>query len=443
LLQCDQVAVSLKMSRDISALGFPTCCKTWQEWVTERRGAWRQRVNAARLTRGRESLSWLTISTEDACRVGSAEGWKEYEEGNRTTQARLRNQIHNWPTVCASEVRQGFQDRSRGMKGSQESLTTAVVKDAANWPTPQANEIENPNKVYRSPTNAYRGNKKVQPMLADVCKHGQAAPASSSSLGSRQGLSWPTARSLDGQINESLESWTARRDRKQAEGINLHRPLPIAVMQEQFPTPRTCDWKSSPNADSNIKRMEVGQATLAEFVHAKHKKGDLWSTPRTGATESSQPNNKGGIPLADQAKREHRNWATPQTFDHVDLVRTPEKLAQTRAEKNAGCMNLREQVHYPEMDHSRNAWGTPTARDHKSGRGNEDRQYKELTPMVERQQSGKLNPRWVETLMGLPIGWTMPSCTSPQTIAPMSCDSSAMELCLPPQSGPFEFSLAS
>ncbi len=63
--------------------------------------------------------------------------------------------------------------------------------------------------------------------------------------------------------------------------------------------------------------------------------------------------------------------------------------------------------------------------------------------MVERQQSGKLNPRWVETLMGLPIGWTMPSCTSPQTIAPMSCDSSAMELSLPPQRELSGFSLAS
>jgi hypothetical protein len=38
--------------------------------------------------------------------------------------------------------------------------------------------------------------------------------------------------------------------------------------------------------------------------------------------------------------------------------------------------------------------------------------------------SGKLNPRWVETLMGLPIGWTMPSCTSPVTIAQTSCASS-------------------
>jgi hypothetical protein len=34
---------------------------------------------------------------------------------------------------------------------------------------------------------------------------------------------------------------------------------------------------------------------------------------------------------------------------------------------------------------------------------------------------GKLNPRWVETLMGLPVGWTMPSCASPVTIERMSC----------------------
>jgi hypothetical protein len=63
--------------------------------------------------------------------------------------------------------------------------------------------------------------------------------------------------------------------------------------------------------------------------------------------------------------------------------------------------------------------------------------------MQVKTQTGKLNPRWVETLMGLPIGWTMPSCTSPQTIEPMSCDSSAMELSQPPQSGLFEFSFQS
>lgn len=60
-------------------------------------------------------------------------------------------------------------------------------------------------------------------------------------------------------------------------------------------------------------------------------------------------------------------------------------------------------------------WGTPTTRDHKSGRGNEDREYKELTPMVERTQTGKLNPRWVETLQGVCMGWTSPSCPASVT----------------------------
>ena len=43
--------------------------------------------------------------------------------------------------------------------------------------------------------------------------------------------------------------------------------------------------------------------------------------------------------------------------------------------------------------------------------------------------TGKLNPRWVETLMGLPIGWTMPSCIQPVTIVPMSSECLETELC--------------
>lgn len=151
-----------------------------------------------------------------------------------------------------------------------------------------------------------------------------------------------------------------------------------------------------------------------------------------------------------------KNWATPQAFDSVDLVRTQEKIEQTRKEKNAGCMNLREQVHYPEMDHKRKTWGTPNARDWKgpSGRAmkgvckdlpsqtenfptpqaSDEEKYRltgnsqaskclsalarkgELTDSQQDQTnlntsgkpqgSLKLNPDWVEQLMGLPIGWT-------------------------------------
>ena len=51
-----------------------------------------------------------------------------------------------------------------------------------------------------------------------------------------------------------------------------------------------------------------------------------------------------------------------------------------------------------------------------------------LTTKVAMQQNGKLNPRWVETLMGLPVGWTMPSCASPVTIERMNSDYSVTVL---------------
>jgi hypothetical protein len=303
LLKCDQVSVSPRTSRDISALGYPTCCKTWQDWVTERRGAWRARVNAARLTRGSGSSSWLTISTEDACRAGSAEGWKEYEDGNRTTQARLRNQIHNWPSPVASEVRQGFQDRSKGMKGSQESLTTVVIKHGqaapasssslgtmAAWPTPNCMDVITPTRdLTQMESKGHWGKGMNTGKLSEMVNYGQAAPASSSSLGSRQGL-WTTPTPW--QQDESEESWEARKAKNKAKGYN---------------------------------------------------------------------GNGQGTPLDMQVKT----------------------------------------------------------------------------------QSGKLNPRWVETLMGLPIGWTMPSCIRPVTIELTSCDSSGMALCRPAQSGRSEFFLVS
>ena len=232
-------AASLKTSKDISAWGCPTSSKTWQEWVTERRGDYSQRLNAVRRTSGSGCSSWPTMGTTQSHISG--QGSSTIEEigkqqtfhlkhrtnrhgqvvarnGGKTHQATLASAVvgvQNWPSPVALEVRQGFQDRSRGMKGSQESLTTAVIKD----------------------------------------NHGPHAPESSSMDGSRQEL-WATA------------------------------------------------------------------------------------TVSTGA---------------------HR-------------------------QKDGSMINKLDQ-----------------------------------------QVQCKLNPRWVETLMGLPIGWTMPSCTSPVTIEPMNSGSSGME----------------
>ena len=62
----DPGAASLKTSKDISAWGCPTSSKTWQEWVTERRGAYSARLNAARLTSENGSSSWPTMTANEA-----------------------------------------------------------------------------------------------------------------------------------------------------------------------------------------------------------------------------------------------------------------------------------------------------------------------------------------------------------------------------------------
>lgn len=56
-----------------------------------------------------------------------------------------------WPTPVASEVRQGWQDRTRGKRGTQESLTTRVIKAESRggtgtrrtWRSPQARDHRN------------------------------------------------------------------------------------------------------------------------------------------------------------------------------------------------------------------------------------------------------------------------------------------------------------
>lgn len=143
----DPAAASLRTSKDISAWGCPTLSKTWQEWVTERRGAYSQRLNAVRHTSASESSSWPTVRHGESWQGHGAT--QSYAENGAQKQVNYRYNkngekvvmnkgtfdttlttaviAQNWPSPVASEVR---QDRSRGMKGSQESLTTVVIKQS-------------------------------------------------------------------------------------------------------------------------------------------------------------------------------------------------------------------------------------------------------------------------------------------------------------------------
>jgi len=199
---------------------------------------------------------------------------------------------------------------------------------------------------------------------------------------------------------KSLENWNqsvTKRRGEYSQRLKLARRIKESA-SSSWPTVTTQDSYNTPCAS----QMERNTPPLVVAVH-----GPL------ALVSSSLHGSRQGL-----------SWATPAARD-------------TQGQRGAAA-NARKGNPLDTLPNQMAQWGTPTARDHKSGRGNEEREYKELTPMVERTQSGKLNPRWVETLMGLPVGWVMPSCASPVIIELTNCDSSATESCLPPQSEPSE-----
>jgi hypothetical protein len=127
-------------------------------------------------------------------------------------------------------------------------------------------------------------------------------------------------------------------------------------------------------------------------------------------------------------------WATPTTRDHKGV----QSYDRSHLARGYGDQLPDQTAQYPQ-------WATPTTRDYKGyypRHSQESPLYRTRNLLPDQAHSntytGKLNPRWVETLMGLPVGWTMPSWPRPWTIERMSSGCLGMELCQPPQSEPLE-----
>ena len=118
---------------------------------------------------------------------------------------------------------------------------------------------------------------------------------------------------------------------------------------------------------------------------------------------------------------ESGSWPTPTTMDGM-APKTPTAIQREMEEVRPGRTspsNLRDQVTWGETfeEVKKKLWPTPTARDWKDNFQSLDKlngQYlKRDSPSLaltvgyqEQTASGKLNPQWVEWLMGYPSGWT-------------------------------------
>lgn len=248
-------------------------------------------------------------------------------------------------------------------------------------------------------------------------------------------LQWPTAQVTDSQgaclTEKRLNRPKGTQLREAVHGhldqINLNTHL---NPPESWATPRSRD---SADLTMGKKRVATGKAedTLSGQVKS-------WATPQQRdfkdpeslakwTARAEEQKAKGvnlHLPLPSQVmhnEEREATWPTPEAY----VVRGPiptefvdGKFVSLHGEVKYGA-KIADAVRVMEEQGN---WATPQASDHVEGArtevgSNQKCLGRDLNAL---KTNGKLNPRWVETLMGLPVGWTMPSCQSPVTIAPIA-----------------------
>ena len=235
-------------------------------------------------------------------------------------------------------------------------------------------------------------------------------------------------------LSKTWDAWAIEQRGAYSARLSAAR-LISAKESSSWPTASTRDHKGGYEG-GRIRDGKVSMDTLDVAVQAYSAGGLLdlenhntvgsrpesWLTPR--ANEPTADNNfvarnadRGEhchVSLTSQAKA----WATPEGMAGGKI---------RRGGKRKDELLLTGQV---------KAWATPRSCEHKGNGPNSKQQGLCNQVVVEKSATlatGKLNPRWVETLMGLPVGWTMPSCASPVTIALTNCASLATESSLQQQ----------
>ena len=143
-------------------------------------------------------------------------------------------------------------------------------------------------------------------------------------------------------------------------------------------------------------RHTIPQAEDKSNTNGNHR--GQWGTPQARDWKGGEGRSKASETGTDLPSQVVRNWTTPISRDCYEIA-----MAAPLSERQDG----------------RSRMDTMPRQVHHQGK-----------------YMGKLNPRWVETLMGLPIGWTMPSCAEPVIIALTSSDSLGMESSPTPQREP-------
>lgn len=253
---------------------------------------------------------------------------------------------------------------------------------------------------------------------------------------------------------KSLENWNKWVTRCRGE-YSVRRSMRVRLTSAKeylsWPTISVNESKNSVGK-SQLSRNSIPLGTMAMIIAEGHA-----SFVATNSTTNCLENTDAQTARVKDAA----NWSTPESHPRTHTPRNvgagtyrgKEPLANQVAELH-GLPALAK----PSMDGNRpESWRTPSSSDGEGGvmqmREGCAGKYKLRDHAANGNKSAKLNPRWVETLQGVCMGWTSPSCPasvirnwpkfvsgwSKLTIELMNSDSSETELSQQQQNEPLEF----
>ena len=229
--------------------------------------------------------------------------------------------------------------------------------------------------------------------------------------------SWPTATARD---HKGCYKTLVRKDGKSRGNL---LPDAVNIAEQRWLTPTTTDIVRSPEGMEKRKqyRESIGRKYVEGCLSEQVDNQLNWPTPRAGNPGSRKPGTGGKI-LAEEAKK---NWPTPRETMSRD------------ATHDRGKCNLGEVVHGMANQHAgppaqeksntlgknQGSWPTARSSDAEGGRIKTEktergfRSKREKSDQyfgaklrdaaeMEKPPTMKLNPNWVEQLMGLSTGWT-------------------------------------
>jgi hypothetical protein len=148
-------------------------------------------------------------------------------------------------------------------------------------------------------------------------------------------------------------------------------------------------WPTAKLSDGEGGRIKPTELTEGGFKSLRKKSNQWFGSKLRDAVET----------------HEEKNWPTPKARDWKGGMGTLKERQKNNLDKIVHLPNTRQdQEKSSTSGKSQESWGTPKEQDSRAAMT--DRGKSNLGEQAQHKTGKKLNPNWVEQLMGLPVGWT-------------------------------------